>query len=42
MVIMPLEFFGPHNAHQEVANQQNPDEESDNIGHGQSLSQAWA
>jgi hypothetical protein len=34
MMIMPLEFFGPHNAHQEVANQQNPDEESDNIGHG--------
>jgi hypothetical protein len=39
---MPLEFFGPQNAHQEVANQQKPDDESDDVGHGQSLSQARA
>jgi hypothetical protein len=31
---MPLEFFGPQNAHQEVANQQQPDDESDDVRHG--------
>jgi hypothetical protein len=42
IVITLLEFFGPHNAHQEVANQQKPDDEPDDVSHGQSLSQAWA
>jgi hypothetical protein len=42
MVIMPLEFFGPQDAHQEVPDQQQPDDEPDDVGHGQSLSQAPA
>jgi hypothetical protein len=42
IVIMLLEFFGPQDAHQEVPDQQQPDDESNDVGHGQSLSQARA
>jgi hypothetical protein len=42
MMIVPLEFFWPQDAHQEVPDQQQPDDESDDVGHGQSLSQARA
>jgi hypothetical protein len=39
---MILEFFGPDNAHQEITDEQDPDDESDDVGHSQSLSQARA
>jgi hypothetical protein len=40
MVITPLEFFGPQDAHQEVADEQDAYAESQDVGHGQSLSHA--
>jgi hypothetical protein len=42
MMITPSELFGLQNAHQEVTDQQKPDDEPKDAGHGQSLSQAWA
>jgi hypothetical protein len=35
------EFFRPDNAQQEVTDEQDPDDQSEEIGHCQSLSQAW-
>jgi len=36
------EFFRSDNAQQEVTDEQNPDYQPKDIGHRQSLSQAWA
>jgi len=36
------EFFGPHDAQQKVADEQDPDDQPKDVGHGHSLSQAWA
>jgi hypothetical protein len=42
MAITPLELFRPQDAQQEVADEQDPDDDPQDVGHGQSLSQAWA
>jgi hypothetical protein len=36
------EFFRPDNAQQEVADEQDPNDQSEDVGHCQSLSQARA
>jgi hypothetical protein len=33
MMIIPSEFFRPEDAHQQIADEQKPDENSENVGH---------
>jgi hypothetical protein len=42
MVTMPSEFFGPQNAQQEIADEQEADDDSNDIRHGHNLSQILA